>query len=37
MIGQAIAGLQHTDQNLALLTACAAGGLGSAMVLERAQ
>ncbi|MGC6510129.1 MAG: acetyl-CoA C-acyltransferase [Myxococcota bacterium] len=36
MIGQAVAGLQYTDSSLALLTACAAGGLGSAMVLERA-
>ena len=36
MIAQVIAGMQHTDKNLALVTACAAGGLGSAMVLERA-
>ena len=34
-ITQALGDLERTNGNLALVTACAAGGLGAAMVLER--
>lgn len=34
-ITQALSDLERTNGNLALVTACAAGGLGAAMVLER--
>ena len=35
LIMHAVDGLKHVDGEVGLVTACAAGGLGSAMVIER--